>query len=92
MTSVSAEITKIIAEALAIDPAMIAPETEVRTLPGADSMKMLEVIMSTEKRFKIELPDELPFNITTVGEFVSVVEKVVAGEHAGDGTAASHVA
>jgi acyl carrier protein len=91
MTSLNAEISEIIARALEIDPALIAPETEVRTLPGADSMKMLEVIMATEKRFKIELPDELPFNVTTVGEFVNVVEKVVAGAYAGDGTA-SHVA
>jgi acyl carrier protein len=91
VTNVYREIVKIVGEIMTIDPDQISPDTEVRSLPGADSMKMLEVIVATERLFKVELPDELPFNVTTIGEFVAKVQEVIA-EQSGAATPSSEVA
>ncbi len=41
---------------------------------GADSMDVVDLIMSIEDEFEIEVPDESVENIKTVGDVVNFIE------------------
>ena len=42
---------------------------------GADSLDIVELVMSIEEEFKLEIPDEDAENIRTVGDAVSFISK-----------------
>lgn len=41
---------------------------------GADSLDVVEVLMSIEDEFKVEIPDEEIENIKTIGDLVTYIE------------------
>ena len=41
---------------------------------GADSLDVVDLVMSIEEEFDIEIPDEAVENIKTVGDIVSYIE------------------
>lgn len=42
---------------------------------GADSLDVVEVLMSIEDEFEVEIPDEEIENIKTIGDLVEYIEK-----------------
>lgn len=44
---------------------------------GADSIDIVELIMATEREFKINIPDSLLENLTSYGELIVIVENAV---------------
>jgi len=67
-------IEKIIAENLGIDQGMIKDESNFVNDLGADSLNIVEVIMSIEEEFDIEIPDEDAETLHTVGELKQYIE------------------
>lgn len=67
-------IEKIIAENLNIDQGMIKDESNFVNDLGADSLNIVEVIMSIEEEFDIEIPDEDAETLHTVGELRQYIE------------------
>lgn len=79
--AVSAEITnsvvEIVAEVLGTDPADLRPDTDLRSVEGADSIKVLRIIAKIEQRHDIELEDADVFGVSTVEQVAGVVSAAV---------------
>jgi len=56
--SIEDKVKKIIAEKLGVDPSEIVPEASFVDDLGADSLDLVELIMSMEEEFDIEISDE----------------------------------
>ena len=67
-------IEKIIAENLGIDQGMIKDESNFVNDLGADSLNIVEVVMSIEEEFDIEIPDDDAETLHTVGELKQYIE------------------
>lgn len=42
---------------------------------GADSLDAIDIVMSVEDEFKVEVPDEIVEKIATVGDIVNFIEE-----------------
>ncbi len=56
--SIKDKVIKIIAEKLSVDESEIVPEASFVDDLGADSLDLVELIMSMEEEFDIEIDDE----------------------------------
>jgi acyl carrier protein len=66
LMSIEDKVKKIIAEKLSVDMAEIVPEASFVDDLGADSLDLVELIMSMEEEFDVEISDEDAEKITTV--------------------------
>ena len=64
--SIEDKVKKIIAEKLSVDMEEIVPEASFVDDLGADSLDLVELIMSMEEEFDVEISDEDAEKITTV--------------------------
>lgn len=64
----------ILVEQLECDPADISMESLLVDDLGADSLDAIDIVMSVEDEFKIEVPDEIIEKIETVGDIVNYIE------------------
>ena len=53
----------------------ITPETNIADDLGADSLDVVDMLMSLEDEFDVEIPDEEIERIRTVGELVTYIEE-----------------
>ncbi|MCC8132122.1 MAG: acyl carrier protein [Oscillospiraceae bacterium] len=67
------KIAAIIADQLDMEVEDITTESTFEDL-GADSLDVVDVIMTLEDEFDMEIPDEAIENMKTVGELVKYVE------------------
>jgi acyl carrier protein len=70
-----AKVILIISEKLSIPDGSITPDSSFKDL-GADSLDIVEIIMSFEETFGIEIKDEDAENIKTVGQAVDLIHSV----------------
>ncbi len=68
------KVKVILADQFDVDESEIAVETDLQDDLGADSLDVVDLLMSIEDEFEIEIPDEEIENIRTVGELVSYIE------------------
>lgn len=71
--SVEDKIKKIIAEKLSVDLNEIVPEARFIDDLGADSLDLVELIMSMEEEFDIEISDEKAEEMVTVKDVLDYV-------------------
>ena len=76
------EIRQIICETLNIPGEQVRPDTHIRSLPNVESILILNIILHAEKRFGIEVPDDVTFRVETVGEFIGLVDDLRAAQAA----------
>ena len=69
------KVKKLIAEKLKIDPTEVVPEASLIDDLGADSLAIVELIMTMEEEWDIEVPDEDAEKLTTVQ---SVIDYLIA--------------
>lgn len=70
------KIREILAEQFDIeDDNTLQMNTNIADDLGADSLDVVEVLMSIEDEFKVEIPDEEIENIKTIGDLVEYIEK-----------------
>jgi acyl carrier protein len=74
-TNMTTSVTEIVAAELGKPASELAPETDLRAVEGADSIKVLRVIAKIEQTYDIELEDDEIFSLKTIAEVVSVVER-----------------
>ncbi|MBE6738619.1 MAG: acyl carrier protein [Ruminococcus sp.] len=68
------KVKVILAEQFDVDEDTITVETDIQEDLGADSLDVVDLLMSIEDEFEVEIPDEEIENIKTVGELVSFIE------------------
>lgn len=64
--SIEDKVKKIVAEKLSVDFSEVVPEAHFVDDLGADSLDLVELIMSMEEEFDIEISDEDAENLATV--------------------------
>jgi acyl carrier protein len=73
--SVEERVKKIIAEKLSVDLEEVVPEASFVDDLGADSLDLVELIMSMEEEFDTDISDEDAEQITTVQDAIDYVNK-----------------
>jgi acyl carrier protein len=73
--SVEEQVKKIIAEKLSVDLEEVVPEASFVDDLGADSLDLVELIMSMEEEFDTDISDEDAEQITTVKDAIDYINK-----------------
>ena len=68
------KIKAILAEQFSVEEDSITPDTNIQEDLGADSLDVVDLIMSIEEEFDIEVPDSEVENIKTVGALTQYIE------------------
>lgn len=68
------KLQSIIAEQLELDAETITYDSHILDDLGADSLDVVDLIMSVEDEFGVEVPDEALENIRTVEDMVKYIE------------------
>ncbi|MFO7495601.1 MAG: acyl carrier protein [Desulfobacterales bacterium] len=71
--SVDDKVKKIIAEKLSVDLAEVVPEASFVDDLGADSLDLVELIMSMEEEFDVEISDEDAEKMATVKDAMDYI-------------------
>lgn len=71
---VEKKVVEILASTLRADESKITSSTNIATDLGADSLDLVEILMSLEDEFSISIPDEAIPEIVTVGDLVKYIE------------------
>ncbi|TJV51188.1 MAG: acyl carrier protein [Mesorhizobium sp.] len=72
-------ITKIVVDHLGVEAERVTDNAGFIDDLGADSLDQIELVMSFEEEFGIEIPDDELLSILTVGQAIAYVEKKVGG-------------
>lgn len=67
------QVKEIVADGLGVDVAELTAETTFAEL-GADSLDLMDMVMSFEDEFKIEIDTESMQDLTTIGKVVTYIE------------------
>ena len=68
------KIKAILAEQLDADIDEMTMDTDIAKDLGADSLDVVELLMSIEDEFSVEIPDEEIENIRTIGELTEYIQ------------------
>ena len=77
MSEIEAKVKSIISDKLGVDEAEVKPEASFTGDLGADSLDVVDLVMSIEENFDVEIPDEDVEGIKTVGDIVKYIESKV---------------
>jgi len=77
--SLEIKVRNILAEQLGVDLVEVAPDARILDDLGADSLDVVELVMSLEEAFDIEIPDEDVEELRTVADVERYVTRI-AGE------------
>lgn len=69
------KVKSIIAEQLEVDEEKITMDSNIQDDLGADSLDIVDLVMSFEEEFDMEIPDDQVENIKTVGDVVKYIEE-----------------
>lgn len=68
------KVKEIIVEQLDVDADKVVTGANIQDDLGADSLDVVDLVMSLEEEFDIEIPDEAVESIKTVGDIVKYIE------------------
>lgn len=69
------QIRALLAEQLDIDPAKITMDSDIMNDFEADSLDLVDMVMTLEDEFGVEVPDEAIEELHTVGDVVRFVDE-----------------
>jgi len=69
------KVKDIIAKQLSVKPEEIKNDSNIAEELGADSLDLVEILMSLEDEFGISIPDEAIPQIKTINDVVAFIEK-----------------
>ena len=72
------EVKEVVVEQLSVSPDEVKEESKFADDLGADSLDVVELVMSLEEKFDIEIPDEEAENIATVADAIKFIENAKA--------------
>lgn len=68
------KVRQILCEQLDVEEDNVTMESNIAEDLGADSLDVVDLIMSIEDEFELEVPDDLVEGIKTVGDVVNYIE------------------
>lgn len=68
------KVKGLIVDELAVDEALVNPDARLVEDLGADSIDAVELIMTVEDEFSIEISDEVLQNLKTVNDLVAYIK------------------
>ncbi|MBR1779522.1 MAG: acyl carrier protein [Clostridia bacterium] len=68
------KVKTILSEQFSVDEDKITEETNISEDLGADSLDVVDILMSLEDEFEMEIPDEAVESIKTVGQLVNYIK------------------
>ena len=68
------KIKEILAEQLSVDPDKITMDSLLEEDLDADSLDAIDIVMSIEDEFRLEVPDEVIADMKSVGDIVNFIE------------------
>ena len=68
------KVKEILCEQLDVEEDKVTVEASIVDDLGADSLDVVDLVMSLEEEFDIEIPDEDVENMKTVGDMVKYIE------------------
>ena len=68
------KVKAILSEQFDVEEDSITADTKISEDLGADSLDVVDLLMSLEDEFEVEVPDDEIENIKTVGELVKYIE------------------
>ena len=71
------KVRQIICDQLDLEEDVVTMEANILEDLGADSLDIVDLVMSLEEEFDIEIPDEQVENIKIVGDIVKYIEAEV---------------
>lgn len=72
------QVKKILCDQLDLEEEQVNEDSEVIDDLGADSLDIVDLVMTLEEEFDTEIPDEDIENLKTVGNIVKYIEDRVA--------------
>lgn len=72
---ISEKVRDIICEQFDLEPDQVTENTLLKEDLDADSLDLVDLVMSFEDEFQIEVPEEEVRNIKTVGDIVKYIEE-----------------
>jgi acyl carrier protein len=76
--SLEIKVRNILAEQLGVDLVEVSPDARILDDLGADSLDVVELVMSLEEAFDIEIPDEDVEELRTVADVERYVTRIAA--------------
>jgi acyl carrier protein len=77
---IAAEIREILVLHLGVEEAQLADDARLAEDLGADSLDLVEILMSCEEKFGIGVPNRNASQFTTVGATIQFVEAQLASD------------
>ena len=68
------KVIEILAKQLRIDKAKITTQTNIASDLGADSLDLVELLMTLEDEFNVTVSDEEAIKLKTVDDIVKIIE------------------
>lgn len=69
------KVKKILSEQFDVDMSELTDTTNIEEDLGADSVEVIDLLMSLEDEFQIEIPDEAIDEIRTIGDLAAYIEE-----------------
>ncbi|MBE6880025.1 MAG: acyl carrier protein [Ruminococcaceae bacterium] len=69
------KVKSIIVDQLDVDESAVTEASNIQDDLGADSLDIVDLVMSFEEEFDLEIPDEQVEKIKTVGDIVKFIEE-----------------
>ena len=73
--SIEEKVKDIIVEQLGVNPEQVTPQASFIKDLGADSLDIVELVMSFEEEFGVEVTDEDAEKLQTVGDVIKYIEE-----------------
>lgn len=68
------KVIEILSKQLRVEASKINAKTNIAADLGADSLDLVEILMSLEEEFNVSIPDEAIPGIVTVGDLVKFID------------------
>lgn len=69
------KVKKILSEQFDVDMSELTENTNIEEDLGADSVEVIDLLMSLEDEFDVEIPDEAIDEIRTIGDLAAYIEE-----------------
>jgi acyl carrier protein len=79
VTDIAAEVRDILVFHLGAEEGLLADDARLAEDLGADRLALVEIAMSCEERFDIDIPNHVATRLATVGDAVRFIQAQVAG-------------